>query len=102
VRRKTCLAKSGQQRAAHVQPGVESSMYRIVRVELGSDGLDRARPFTLASGFTDEASARQTAQDWLSRRFADAVYNSAYDCWELRDADGDIHYVIVERMETAA
>jgi len=77
-------------------------MYRIVRVELGSDGLDRARPITLASGFADEDSARQTTQNWLCRRFADAVYNSKYDCWELRDADGDMHYVIVERVENAA
>jgi len=77
-------------------------MYRIVRVELGSDGLDRARPITLASGFADEAAARETAETWLNRRFADAVYNSDYDCWQLRDADGDIHYVIIERVENAA
>ena len=76
-------------------------MYRIVRVELGNDGLDRARALTLASGFADEASARQTAQDWLFRRFTDAVYDSQNDCWQLRDADGDLHCVIVERVETA-
>jgi len=74
-------------------------MYQIVRVELGSDGLDRARRLTLASGFADEAAARETTQTWLCRRFADATYNSTYDCWQLRDADGDMHYVIVERVE---
>jgi hypothetical protein len=65
-------------------------MYQIVCV----DG-ETNRHSTVASGFCDEAGAWQTAQDWISSRFADAAYDHSRDCWWLLNSRREIYRIVI-------
>jgi hypothetical protein len=65
-------------------------MYQIVCVSGETNRLS-----TVASGFCDEAGARQTAQDWINSRFADAAYDHSKDCWWLLDSRREIYRILI-------
>jgi hypothetical protein len=66
--------------------------YHIVCV---SDETNRHS--TVASGFCDEAEARETAQNWISRRFLDAAYDHSQECWWLLDSQRQIYRILIHR-----
>jgi hypothetical protein len=65
-------------------------MYQIVCVREDTDGR-----FPVASGFSDEAEAWETAQGWINRRFRDAAYDYSRGCWWLRDVEGYVYRIVV-------
>jgi hypothetical protein len=67
-------------------------MYQIVCVSGETN-----RHSTVASGFSDEAEAWDTAQNWINRRFLDAAYDHSRECWWLLDAHREIYRIIIHK-----
>jgi hypothetical protein len=78
------------------KPKKEGILYRIVR--LSSRGPEEAdsRLAVIASGFTDGADARCTADNWLRRHCPEASYDEESGCWSLDDHDGWKHWFFIE------
>jgi hypothetical protein len=67
-------------------------MYQIVCVSGETN-----RHSTVASGFSDEAEAWDTAQNWINRRFLDAAYDHSRECWWLLDAHREIYRIMIHK-----
>jgi hypothetical protein len=67
-------------------------MYQIVCVSGETN-----RHSTVASGFSDEAEAWDTAQNWINSRFLDAAYDHSRQCWWLLDAHREIYRIMIQR-----
>jgi hypothetical protein len=67
-------------------------MYQIVCVREDTNG-----PVPVACGFSDAEEARETAQDWINRCFRDAAYDHSKNCWWLRDHEGFVYRVMVDK-----
>jgi hypothetical protein len=71
---------------------IRALMYQIVCVSSESD-----RHSTVASGFFDEAEARETAQNWIHSRFLDAAYDHSKECWWLLDSQRDVYRIVIHK-----
>jgi len=67
-------------------------MYQIVCVSGETN-----RHSTVASGFSDESEAWDTAQNWINRRFIDAAYDYSRQCWWLLDAQREIYRIMIHK-----
>jgi hypothetical protein len=67
-------------------------MFKIVCIDPNTE-----RPHTIATGFHDEIEARDTAKDWIVRRFLDSTYDHSDDCWWLLDG-GRAYRVAIQKI----
>jgi hypothetical protein len=69
-----------------------TSMYQIVCVREDTDGS-----FPVACGFSNAEEAWETARGWITRRFGEAAYDHNEECWWLRDDEGNLVRVMVDK-----